>query len=117
MQVAVVGNKIDLREAVPPESTDVVPKEEAAAILEAHGDTDISFYETSAKNSTGVDQAFVDIISRVVRQQLDYESLMKEGDVTAAKGKKKKRFKTPKSIKKFVKGGKKVAKGEKCTIA
>jgi small GTP-binding protein len=118
VQVAVVGNKIDLRDSAPPDSKEVVSTEEATSILDSHGDTDaISFFEASAKNRTGVDNAFLDVISKIVRQQLDYESLMTEGNDEAAKGKKNKKFKTPKRIKKLLKGGKKVAKGEKCVIS
>ncbi|GMH46510.1 hypothetical protein TrRE_jg4153 [Triparma retinervis] len=117
VQVAVVGNKIDLRASAPPDSKEVVSTEEATSILDSHGDGDaISFFEASAKNRTGVDSAFIDVISKIVRQQLDYESLMTEGNDEVAKGKKKKKFKTPKRIKKLMKGGKKVAKGE-CVVS
>ncbi|GMI07631.1 hypothetical protein TrLO_g13212 [Triparma laevis f. longispina] len=121
IQVAVVGNKIDLREMAkekPEESEvdegDIVERKEGEAILKKVNDPtgSIGFYEASAKEKTGVDAAFSDLLIKVIKEQLAEEQTESEPDFQKNKKKKKKI-----TLKRVYKGGKKVAKGEKCSIS
>ncbi|GMH86751.1 hypothetical protein TrVE_jg11930 [Triparma verrucosa] len=125
IQVAVVGNKIDLREAAKtaPDSSDVDPgdiveRSEGEAILKSVNDPQgtIGFYEASAKEKTGVDAAFTDLLTKVVKEQLAEESMEKQPGYEKNKNKNKNKKKKI-SFKGIYKGGKKVAKGEKCTVS
>ena len=70
------------------------------------------------KNQTGVDEAFSDLITRVIRRQLELEASESSGGGGGADSKKKKKkIKAPRIIKGFYKGGKKVVKGEKCSVS
>ena len=117
--MAVVATKIDLREEERKkrkkgESLEaLVEKEEGEPVA---AESSVDFYETSAKETTGVEAAFTSLIAKVVRCQLQHEAEEKERGEGGGEGeaKKKKRFKNVPGLKKLVQGGKKIAK---CTVS
>ena len=117
VQVCVVANKIDLRQKYHNMGEDLhklVEREEGEPVAT---ENDVDFYETSAKEKTGVERAFTELIAKVVRAQLEAETEEQGADGNSS-AKKKKRFKikSPKMMKSLVKGSKKMAK-QQCVVA
>lgn len=61
VQVALVGNKIDLRSVDPSRCIDVAKAHE---LIRKYG---VPYFETSAKDATNVDKAFLTLVGNVVR--------------------------------------------------
>jgi small GTP-binding protein len=119
-QVSVVANKVDLRQRYHDMGEDLHQLVERAEGEPIATENEVDFYETSAKEKTGVEKAFTELIAKVVRSQLEAETEEKEGGgAGGAGGKKKKRFKikSPKMIKSALKGGKKMAKQQGCVVS
>ncbi len=121
VQVAVVGNKIDLREVhrgqTDFDQSELVEHAEAAPLA---AENEVDFYEASAKEKTGVESCFTELIAKVVRAQLESESREEDisGNGSGEKRKKKKfKMKSPKIVKGIMKGGKKMASNGKCTLS
>jgi small GTP-binding protein len=119
VQVCVVANKVDLRDKYHQMGEDLDRLVERSEGEPVAVENDVNFYETSAKEKTGVNQAFTELIAKVVRAQLESEGEEKEGSEGGEGAKKKKRFKikSPKMVKSMVKGSKKMAKQQGCVVA
>ena len=105
IQVAIVGNKIDLRDKALSNPgkynlKNIVSTDEANSIQDMRWESLVGIYEASAKERTGVDKAFSEAISQAVQVQLDNEKMQVSCDPEPACRKKtRKIFKIPKAFK------------------